>query len=432
MLASWLGVLASQETGDNRKMLRVSLSGVRVLDFSHVLAGPVCSMTLADLGADVVKIEPPEGELGRKIGPPWINGESPVFMSVNRNKQSVSIDLKTDAGRHVVRKMLRDADVVVENFRPGVMQSMGLDFETVREINPNIVFCSISAFGQSGSNRRRPGVDGVIQAVSGLMSTLGTANADPLKVPVPIADMVGGYLAAIAILAALHSVRDGKGAQQLDISLYNATVMLQQISFASFFASGRNPDKVGSAAPYAAPNEAIPTEDGWIVVVAYHPERWIALCEELGMPWLESDSRFATNDDRVRNRRALHQVLASRFSECTTAEWMKRLASRDIICAPVASYSEVIESAEYAESGLACTLNHPVAGRIRTNGFALGPSDSAQEHVDRAAPLKGEHTLDALARYGISHDEIADLLNKGVIRACPSRPSQPHDSDKVW
>ncbi|WP_345815746.1 CoA transferase [Paraburkholderia sp. PREW-6R] len=412
-------------------MLRDSLSGVRVLDFSHVLAGPVCSMTLADLGADVVKIEPPAGELGRKIGPPWINGESPVFMSVNRNKLSASIDLKTDAGRCLVRKMLCDADVLVENFRPGVMQSMGLDFASVREINPNLVYCSISAFGQSGSNRQRPGVDGVIQAVSGLMSTLGAANEDPLKVPVPIADMVGGYLAAIAILAALHGVRNGKGAQQLDISLYNATVMLQQISFASFFASGRNPDKVGSAAPYAAPNEAVPTEDGWIVVVAYHPERWTALCEELGMPWLESDPRFATNDDRVRNRKALHQLLASRFSECSTSQWMERLALRDIICAPVSSYRDVVESAEYAESGLACTLDHPVAGQIRANGFALGPSDRAQDNADRAAPLNGEHTLAVLARYGIEHDQIAELLDTGVIRAYPARPAPTQTHDEV-
>jgi len=385
-------------------------------------------MTLADLGADVIKIEPPEGELGRKIGPPWINGESPVFMSVNRNKLSASIDLKTDAGRRVVRKMLRDADVLVENFRPGVMQSMGLDFESVRKINPNLVYCSISAFGQSGSNRKRPGVDGIIQAVSGLMSTLGTANADPLKVPVPIADMVGGYLAAIAVLAALHGVRNGKGAQRLDISLFNATIMLQQIGFASFFASGRNPDKAGSAAPYAAPNEAFPTADGWIMVIAYHPERWTALCEELDMRWLEMDPRFVTNDDRVRNRKALHQILASRLSECPTSTWMERLVSRDIICAPVSSYSDVIGSAEYAESGLACTSDHPAAGQIHTNGFALGPSDGAPDRTDSPAPLRGEHTIEVLARHGISRNEIAELLKNGVIRAYSD---QPQEHDKV-
>ncbi|AHB76618.1 CaiB/BaiF CoA transferase family protein [Pandoraea pnomenusa] len=396
-------------------MLRDSLSRVRVLDFSHVLAGPVCSMTLADLGADVVKIEPPEGELGRKIGPPWVNGESPAFMSVNRNKQSVAINLKTEAGRRVVRKMLRHADVLVENFRPGVMASMGLSFASVREINPQLVYCSISAFGQGGANRTRPGVDGIIQAVSGLMSTLGSANADPLKVPVPIADMVGGYLAAVAILAALHRVRDGKGGQYLDVSLYNATVMLQQIGFASFFASGRNPDRVGSAAPYAAPNEAYPTQDGWMVVVAYHPARWRALCDELAVPELEADPRFFDNDARVQNRNALHERLSAIFAERSTAEWMRRLSARDIICAPVATYSDVIESREYAESGLAATMAHPVAGRIRTNRFALSAAEGAPDYEDRAAPLNGEHTRDVLASYGVSQEEIAKLLDDGAI-----------------
>ncbi|ODP32874.1 CaiB/BaiF CoA-transferase family protein [Pandoraea sp. ISTKB] len=408
-------------------MLRDSLSGVRVLDFSHVLAGPVCSMTLADLGAHVVKIEPPEGELGRKIGPPWVNGESPVFISVNRNKLSASIDLKTDAGRRVIRRMLGDADVLVENFRPGVMASMGLSFEAVREINPQLVYCSVSAFGQNGANRTRPGVDGIIQAASGLMSTLGSTNADPLKVPVPIADMLGGYLAALAILAALHRVRDGKGGAYLDVSLYNATVMLQQIGFASFFASGRNPDKVGSAAPYAAPNEAYPTQDGWMVVVAYHPARWTALCEELDMSWLASDPRFSTNDERVRHRAALHELLASKFTGHTTADWMARLCARDIICAPVATYSDVMASEEYSQSGLASTMDHPIAGRIRTHRFALSAADDATGHVDLAAPINGEHTRQVLQSYGISDAEIAELLDIGAIRASAMPPTRPND-----
>lgn len=397
-------------------MLSDSLTGVRVLDFSHVLAGPVCTMTLADLGAFVAKIEPPDGELGRKMGPPWINGESPAFISVNRNKLSAAIDLKTDAGRHAVRKMLSQSDVLVENFRPGVMASMGLDYDAARKINPELIYCSISAFGQTGSNSRRPGVDGVVQAVSGLMSTLGNANTDPLKVPIPVADMLGGYLAATAIIGALHKVRSGKGGQHLDVSLYNATMMLQQIGFAAFFATGQNPDKVGSAAPYASPNEAFPTMDGWMMVVAYHPGRWSALCELMKMPWLESDPRFATNDLRVQNRRILHDILAARFTERRTSEWMAQLTGRDIICAPVASYSDVTQSDEYAESGLARTIDHPVAGRLTTHGFALGPSDGISK-AETPAPLTGQHTSEVLKYFGIDDDEIAELLNSGVIRA---------------
>ncbi|CAG9192747.1 L-carnitine dehydratase/bile acid-inducible protein F [Burkholderia gladioli] len=407
-------------------MLTDSLAGVRVLDFSHVLAGPVCSMTLADLGAEVVKIEPPDGELGRKIGPPWIQGESATFMSVNRNKLGVSIDLKTEAGRRLVRKMLDSTDVLVENFRPGVMKSMGFDYDSIRAAHPRIVYCSISAFGQHGSHRRRPGVDGVIQAASGLMSTLGTANEDPLKVPVPIADMIGGYLASIGILGALHRVRDGKGGQHLDISLYNATVMLQQTGFAAYFATGRNPDRLGSAAPYAAPNEAFPSRDGWIMVVAYHPARWAALCDELDMPWLVADARFASNALRVRNRAALHELLAGKLAGRPTAEWMERLASRDIMCAPIVSYDEVVASDEYAGSGLSRMVDHPVAGRMRTIGFALGPSGTSRGQADRAAPLKGEHTIAVLERHGIGREEIDALLEQGVIHACSPCPAQAH------
>jgi crotonobetainyl-CoA:carnitine CoA-transferase CaiB-like acyl-CoA transferase len=396
-------------------MPRDSLNGVRVIDFSHVLAGPVCSMTLADLGAHVVKIEPPDGEIGRRIGPPWISGESAVFISVNRNKHSVAIDLKTEAGRQIVLRMLRDADVLVENFRPGVMNSMGLGFDALRELNPRLVYCSISAFGQKGASSKRPGVDGVIQAVSGLMSTLGTTNDEPLKVPIPVADMMGGYLASIAILGALHRVRTGGSGQHLDVSLYNATLMMQQIGFAAFFASGREPEKTGSAAPYACPNEAFPTQDGWIMVVAYHPQRWHALCEVLAMPALRADPRFATNDDRVRHRATLHQILAARFAERTTAQWMERLAARDILCAPVASYRDVVETAEYAECGLAQTIDHPGAGSMRTHGFALGPSDSPSA-PDLPAPLIGQHTLQMLQQYGFADSEIAGLLNAGVIR----------------
>lgn len=392
-----------------------SLNGVRVIDFSHVLAGPVCSMTLADLGAHVVKIEPPDGEIGRRIGPPWIGGESAVFISVNRNKHSVAIDLKTDAGRAVVLRMLRNADVLVENFRPGVMNSLGLGYDALRPLNPRLVYCSISAFGQQGTSSHRPGVDGVIQAVSGLMSTLGTTNDEPLKVPIPVADMIGGYLASIAILGALHRVRTGGSGQHLDVSLYNATLMMQQIGFAAFFASGREPDKTGSAAPYACPNEAFPTRDGWIMVVAYHPERWRALCDVLETRALEADPRFATNDDRVRHRATLYPILAARFRGRTTAQWMERLAARDILCAPVASYREVVETAEYAECGLAQTIDHPLAGRLRTHGFALGPSDNPTA-PDLPAPLTGQHTLQTLQQYGFAESEIAGLLNAGVIR----------------
>jgi len=396
-------------------MFRDSLHGIQVLDFSHVVAGPVCTMTLADLGADVIKIEPLDGELGRHIGPPWIGGESAVSLSVNRNKRSLAIDLKTDAGRRAVRRMATRANVVVESFRPGVMTSLGLDYDTLKADNPALVFCSISAYGQTGALRARPGVDGVIQAVSGLMSTLGEPGSGPVKIPVPVADMVTGYLATVSILAALTEVRNGRDGQHLDVSLFNATIMLQQIGFASFFASGKEPQKSGSAAPYASPNEAFETLDGWLMVAAYHPGRWTALCEVLGADDLEADVRFATNDDRVRNRDALHAALSRLFRDCTTSEWLVRLAPRDILCAPVSGYNDVVNSAAYRDSGIDSTVDHPVAGRVRMPSFALGPSERAST-TDSAAPLAGQHSIEVLTQYGLSDDDIATLLNSGVIR----------------
>ena len=396
-------------------MIRDSLRDIRVLDFSHVLAGPVCSMMLADLGADVVKIEPLSGELGRQIGPPWINGESVANLSVNRNKRSVAVNLKTDAGRQAIRKMARQADVIIENFRPGVMSTLGLDYASLQDVNRRLVYCSISAFGQTGASRGRAGVDGIIQAVSGLMSTLGEPGSEPLKVPVPVADMVGGYMASIAVLAALQEVRCGGPGQHLDVSLFNTAIMLQQVGFTSFLASGIEPEKVGSAAPYASPNEAFPTRDGWLMIAAYHPGRWAALCDVLGMPDLESDPRFAANADRVRNRAALRRTLSECFRTRSTNEWLGLLSERDILCAPVSTYSEVVNSPEYCESGIDTSVDHPVAGKVRMPGFALAKADGSRAE-DVAAPLVGQHSIEVLSEYGIADDEIAGLLNCGVIR----------------
>ncbi|TVT11114.1 CoA transferase [Amycolatopsis bartoniae] len=385
------------------------MRGIRVLDFTHVVAGPVCTMTLADLGADVVKVEPLTGEIGRRVGPPWLDGQSVISLGVNRNKRSLAIDLKTPEGNRAVRQMISRADVLVESFRPGAMRALGLDHATLSGTNPALVYCSISAFGQESPARDRPGVDGVMQAVTGLMSTLGHPDSGPAKVQVPVADMVTGYLASIAVLAALREVRDGKRGQHLDVSLYNATIMLQQVSFASFLASGAEPERLGSAAPYAAPNEALRTADGWIMVAAYDPRRWAALCRALDAPGLPSDPRFATNTDRVAHRPALRAELNRLFSRRTTASWLETLSAQDILCAPVAGYREVVESEEYRASGVETT-----AGSVRMPGFVLGPSqpDGAP---DRPPPQPGQHSSAVLAEYGLSEAEIARLAEHGVI-----------------
>jgi crotonobetainyl-CoA:carnitine CoA-transferase CaiB-like acyl-CoA transferase len=395
-------------------MMRDSLSGLRVLDFSHVVAGPVCGMLLGDLGADVSKIEPLGGELGRAIGPPWQNGESLVALSVNRNKRGLAIDLKTEAGRAVVRKMALSADVVLESFRPGVMARFGLDYASLQQDNPRLVYCSISAYGQTGPGRDKAGVDGIIQAASGLMSTLGAEGGEPCKVGIPVADMCTGYLATVATLAALRKVQEGGQGQHLDVSLFNSTLMLQQVGLAFHLSTGVEPGRLGSAAPYAAPNEAYPSADGWLMLAAYHPERWSRFCDLVGAVSLRDDPRFATNEHRVVNRALLHEELDPLLRRHTTAHWLTLLSKADILCAPIANYGEVCMSPEYGENQLEITTEHPIAGSVRMPGFAIGDDRSVPY---RPAPTLGQHSMHILTDYGISPSEAMALHASGALVA---------------
>lgn len=405
-------------------MLSTCLQGIRVLDFSHVVAGPLCGMLLGDMGADVVKIESPEGEIGRRIGPPFLNGESVVSLSVNRNKRGLAIDLKTAEGRDAVRTMAAKAHVVIESFRPRVMRKLGLGADSLRASNRDLIYCSISAYGQTGPWHMRPGVDGVIQAVSGLMSTIGEAGSQtPCKMPIPVADMATGYLATIAILGALQQVRTGGGGQDLDISLYNSTLMLQQIGLASYFASGREPSRTGSAAPYAAPNEAFLTSDGWIMVAAYHPERWAALCKVIDFVELANDPLFADNERRVANRAELYALLAPVFRRQPSAVWMQRLTDVDILCAPIATYDEVTRSEQYRHSGIEESLLHPIAGAVRIPAFAIDASRGSAASSS-APPLVGQHSRQVLLDYGIARDDIDAWIKAGVVTAAHCEAGQ--------
>ena len=394
--------------------LNGALAGVVVLDFSQVGAGPTCGMLLGDLGADVVKIEAPAGDIGRKLGPPWQQGESVVSMSFNRNKRSLAIDLKKPEGPALVRRLAQSADVVLESFRPGVMDRLGIGYEALRERNPRLVFCSVSAYGQTGPWRDKPGVDGIIQAVSGLMSNIGDGDSPPMKVLAPAADMTTGFLSLAAILAALR-VRDATGAgQHLDMSLYNSAVMLQQSAVASYLSSGEKPARTGSAAPYSAPNEAYPTKDGWIMIAAYHDDRWHAFCGVLGAPGLASDERFATNAKRVANRGALMRELTRLLAGHTSQEWQDRLEAADIICGPIADYDMLLASPQLAHNGVIVEMQSAGAGTVRMPGAAFGDRD-AQSRVHRGPPAVGEHSREVLAAFGLAPAEIDALLAAGAV-----------------
>lgn len=395
-------------------MLRESLSGVRILDFTQLAAGPTCTMLLGDMGADIIKLESPQGDLARKLGPPWSNGESVTFIAMNRNKRSLVIDLKNPAAAPLIKKLVRDVDVVIESFRPTVMDRLGIGYAQLSEVHPALIYCAISAYGQEGPWRDRPGVDGVVQAVSGLMSVTGEEGSAPSKAQTPTVDMVTGFLAVSAITAALFErERTGRG-QMLDVNMYASALMLQQTSIASYLHTREIAPRSGSAAPYAAPNEAFEASDGFMMLAAYQSDRWEALCAAIEKPELAHDPRFIDNTSRVANRRELVCVLNGHFATASRNYWITLLQSKDIICSPVCDYSEVVASPQVIANSLMVDMEHPRAGLMRMPGFCLGAKPT-QDDLRHRAPLHGEHTTVILKEFGFSTDEICTLIGDSVV-----------------
>jgi crotonobetainyl-CoA:carnitine CoA-transferase CaiB-like acyl-CoA transferase len=372
-----------------------ALAGLRVIDFSQIAAGPLCTMILADLGAEVIKIEPPTGDIGRSLGPPFVGEESAAFLSLNRNKKGVVIDLKTPAGKAEAHRLIGTADIVVESFRPGVADRLGIGYAKASELKPDLVYCSVSAYGQQGPWADRPGVDGVIQAISGLMSITGGASEPPSKVQAPIADMATGYQAAIGVLAALQKRNlTGEGCH-LDISLFASALLLQQVPLTGYLASGEVPLRAGSGAPYATPNEAYETADGHILIAAYQPGRWRTLCDVVGAPELADDARFGDLVTRMQNRGALSDRLNAILRRHTTDHWLRLLSDADIICAPICDYSQVMQLEQIAAAGIVTTIDHATIGPFRTLGFAIGASAPASR---LPPPRLGEHDEEILGK----------------------------------
>jgi len=392
-----------------------ALAGVKILDLSQGAAGPTCAMHLGDLGAEIIKIEPPGGEWGRRLGPPFIAGAAAAYLGMNRNKRSVVVDLKQEGGNEVVLRLADSCDVALESFRPGVAERLGIGYEAMTRRNPSLIFAAISAFGQEGPWRDRPGVDGVAQAMGGIMSVTGTEDAGPVKVGVPAADMAGGAFMTQAILAALFDrERTGKG-QRVDVSLLDSLLAFQVVPLSMYLASGETPTRLGSAAPYAAPNEAYATSDGHVMVAAYTAKRWPALCEVLGRPDLASDPRFDDNAKRVGARAELNEVLAPVLATRTTAEWIEAFEAADILCGPILSYPELVESAQVQSGGMIVSVEHPATDTVRSPRIPARISGSGELPDRPAPPIAGEHTTEVLAESGFGDEEIRDRMDRGVV-----------------
>jgi crotonobetainyl-CoA:carnitine CoA-transferase CaiB-like acyl-CoA transferase len=391
-----------------------ALKGIRVLDFTQIGAGPLCGMQLGDMGAQVIKVEAPTGDIGRKLGPPWQNGESVISMCFNRNKRSLIVDLKKPEGAALIKRLAKTSDVVLESFRPGVMDRLGIGYQALRAVNPRIIFTSISAYGQTGPWKDKPGVDGIVQAVSGLMSNIGDEDSPPMKVLVPAVDMVTGFVSTSSVMAALRVAESTGSGQHLDNSLYNSAMMFQLSAIASYLSSGEKPIRIGTAAPYSAPNEAYPTKDGWIMIAAYHDDRWPALCKLLGKPDLATHEDFANIPLRVANRKKLMTELTVLLASKTSAEWQVLMEAQDIICGPIADYDMVMESPQLKHNGVIVDTPNSIAGNVRMPGLAVGDRD-AQARVRYGPPTLGEHSCEVLLEYGLTQQEIDALLACGAV-----------------
>jgi crotonobetainyl-CoA:carnitine CoA-transferase CaiB-like acyl-CoA transferase len=401
------------------------LRGLRVVDASTVLAGPYATMLLADLGADVVKVEPPDGDATRTWGPPWVGDAAAgtrtaaYFLAVNRNKRSIRLDLRTPDGGAILRRLLDDADVFVENLRPGTLGRLGIDETRLRETHPGLVHLSISGYGRDGPAATRPGYDFVIQAASGLMSITGDADADgghPTKVGVAISDVVTGLFAAVGILAAvLERDRSEAGhGQRVDASLLGSTLAVLVNQAQNGFVTGHAPGRRGNAHPNIVPYETFATADGELAVAVGSERQWARLCAALGRPELAIDPRFATNGDRVEHRAELRPILAEILAGRTSATWLTDLEAAEIPSAAIADIVTAFDSSEAAALGMDATVEHPALGVLRQAGIPLR-FERTPGAIRTAPPLLGEHTDEVLAGLGFDDGAIADLRVRGVV-----------------
>jgi crotonobetainyl-CoA:carnitine CoA-transferase CaiB-like acyl-CoA transferase len=396
---------------------------IRVLDLSRALAGPFCTMMLGDLGADVIKVElPGVGDESRGWGPPFVGkpyasypGESTYYLSINRSKRSLTVNLKHPEGKRIIEQLAVASDVLVENFRTGTMEKLGLGYEHLRELNPRLVYCSITGYGRTGPYAERPGYDFVLQAEGGIMGVTGPVEGPPYRVGVSLIDLTTGIFAATAILAALRA-RDFSGQGQLvDVSLLDTSVALLANVAANYLIGGIEPRRMGNAHFNIAPYEVFRARDRWFVLGAANARQWQMLCEVVGRPQLKDDPRFATNQDRVANREELAQVLNEAFAERDAREWLESLQQAGIPSGPINTIRDVFDHPQAEERQLRIEVEHATAGRLGFPGFPFKLSLTPAE-AHRPPPLLGEHTEEVLCELlGFSAGQVAGLRERGVI-----------------
>ena len=394
------------------------LAGVKVLELAHIMAGPVCGLMLADLGAEVIKLEKvPGGDDTRRSVPPDIGGESAAFMMMNRNKRGIAVDLKHPDGQAIARRLLAAADVVIENYRPGTMERLGLGYESLRAANPGLIYCEISGFGRSGPYAQRAGFDLIAQGMSGLMSITGEApGRPPVKVGAPVTDITAGILGALGVAAAYaRRLQTGQG-QKVDTSLFEAGIVQTYWQSAIALATGQPPGPMGSAHPLNAPYQAFQTADGWITVGAANQTNWLRLLEVIEASELAEDPRFADNAARMTNLAGLTAALEPHFARRTSADWLARFEAAGVPAGPVLSVSETHADPQASAREMLVEVEHSKLGPVETLGLPIKLSETPGG-VRRGAPVLGEHTREVLAEYGYDEADIERLVDAGVVIA---------------
>lgn len=391
------------------------LAGIRVLDVTSSLAGPYATLILGALGADVVKVEHPErGDDTRAWGPPFWDGESATYLAANASKRSLAVDLKHPDGLEAALRVAGRSDVFVQNLRPGLAERIGLGFEAVRKRRPDVVYCTIGAFGRAGPLREQPGYDPLMQAAGGIMSVTGEQGRQPVRAGVSVVDQGTGMWTVIAILAALRARDLGASAQLVDLSLYETAVNWLPYQIAGTLGSGHVPRAMGTALGIIAPYQAFEASDGWVMLAAGNDRQFAALCEALGRPELADDPRFLANPNRVANRDALSAIIAERFRAEPAATWLERLAGVGVPAAPVQDVGQVVAAEQTAALGLLQPLPHPTIDDLRLVGLPISVGGERVPHRS-TPPMLGENSAEILAEAGYADDEIDELRAAGVI-----------------
>lgn len=394
-----------------------ALEGIRVLDLSRVLAMPYCSMMLGDLGAEVIRVERPEiGDETRHWGPPWQGEFSAYYLCTNRNKKSITVDLKRKEGQEIIRQLARRSDIFLENFLPGTLGEMNLGYEDIKTINPRIIYASVTGYGQNGPYRHQPGFDFIIQAQGGIMSITGEADGPPLKVGVAIVDITAGLFACAAILAALHYREKSGLGQYIDMALLDAQVAWLANQASNYLISGKVPGRLGNAHPNIVPYETFLAKDGiYIALGVGNDNQWRKFCQVANLAHLQDDPRYATNPKRVENRRELIPYLQKIFLEKEAAEWLKILREAEIPCGPINTIDRVMADPQVLAREMVVEMEHPAAGKFKVVGSPIKLSVTPVQYRI-PPPLLGEHTEEILTKeLGYSQERIKSLREEKVI-----------------